>query len=372
MKTPYIGIGKYAVKVSGATAHTLKLSMCLNRHESQGRCHYTLCRWTHFPEAGTLSFKQARPRCGGGHIREFEKLMVDPASLFEPPFEVISPEHQSAPLVFNSPHSGRVYPASFVNASKLDSLSLRKSEDCFVDELFRGVVDVGAPLMHARFPRAYLDLNREPYELDPMMFSDPLPDYVNTRSVRAAGGLGTVARIVSETAEIYKQPLTFAEAQQRITSLYIPYHARLRALLTDARDRFGTLLMVDCHSMPSTVTAGHTKRSNTRPDFVLGDRYGAACANPITDFVEILLTRLGYSVVRNKPYAGGYITQTYGRPHKGIHTLQVEINRGLYIDEGSLEKHAGFERLLTVFQILSADLADMLPTLVSPDRAAAE
>ena len=298
--------------------------------------------------------------------------MQDPASLFEPPFEVIAPEHQSAPLVFNSPHSGRVYPESFVDASRLDSLNLRKSEDCFVDELFAGVVQVGAPLMHARFPRAYLDLNREPYELDPMMFSDPLPDYVNTRSVRAAGGLGTVARIVSETAEIYSQPLTFAEAQQRITSLYIPYHTRLRTLLASTRDEFGALLMVDCHSMPSSVTVGHTKRTNLRPDFVLGDRYGAACASPITDFVEAMLTRLGYSVIRNKPYAGGYITQTYGRPHKGIHTLQVEINRGLYIDEDTLEKHEGFERLSAVLQTVTAELVDMLPELIFPDRIAAE
>ena len=298
--------------------------------------------------------------------------MIDPASFFDPPFEVMAPGHQSVPLVFNSPHSGRIYPDTFVSASKLDSLSLRKSEDCFVDELFAGVVDVGAPLMHARFPRAYLDLNREPYELDPMMFSDPLPDYVNTRSVRAAGGLGTVARIVSETAEIYSEPLTFAEAQQRITSLYIPYHTRLRTLLAATREQFGAMLMVDCHSMPSSVTVGHSKRTNVRPDFVLGDRYGAACASPITDFVEACLTKLGFSVIRNKPYAGGYITQTYGRPHKGIHTLQIEINRGLYIDEDSLEKHAGFESLSAVLQSVSAELAEMLPELIFPDRLAAE
>lgn len=298
--------------------------------------------------------------------------MTDPASFFDPPFEVMAPGHQSVPLIFNSPHSGRIYPDSFVSASQLDSLSLRKSEDCFVDELFAGVVDVGAPLMHARFPRAYLDLNREPYELDPMMFSDPLPDYVNTRSVRAAGGLGTVARIVSETAEIYSQPLTFAEAQQRITSLYIPYHTRLRTLLASTREKFGALLMIDCHSMPSSVTVGHSKRTNLRPDFVLGDRYGAACASPITDFVEAHLTNLGFSVIRNKPYAGGYITQTYGRPHKGIHTLQIEINRALYIDEGTLEKHAGFERLSAVLKTVSAELAEMLPEVIFPDRLAAE
>lgn len=298
--------------------------------------------------------------------------MEDPVSLFVPPFEVIPPENKAAPLVFNSPHSGRIYPESFLNSSQLDAHGLRKSEDCYVDELFRDVVRMGAPLMHARFPRAYLDLNREPYELDPLMFSDDLPDYVNTRSVRAAGGLGTVARIVSEAAEIYQAPLPFAEAQRRVASLYIPYHTRLRSLLATTREKFGAMLMIDCHSMPSSVSAGPARRSGRRPDFVLGDRYGAACSRNVTDFVEAVLTRLGYSVVRNKPYAGGYITQTYGRPHKGVHTLQIEINRALYIDEESLEKHAGFDRLMSRLRTLSGELADALPPMIYPGQAAAE
>jgi len=298
--------------------------------------------------------------------------MDNPAALFDPPFEVITPSVHNLPMVFNSPHSGRVYPPSFLSASRLDPHSLRRSEDCFVDELFGGVVGYGAPLMRAHFPRAYLDLNREPYELDPLMFSDPLPDYVNTRSVRAAGGLGTIARIVSEAAEIYGRPLTFQEAQSRISALYLPYHRKLSALLTATREKFGSLLMVDCHSMPSALYSGASGKSGTRPDFVLGDRYGAACSSIITDFVESFLARLGYSVVRNKPYAGGYITQAYGAPQTGTHALQIEINRALYIDEESLEKLGGFAELCRDLMALTCALADALPLMFGPQAAAAE
>lgn len=297
--------------------------------------------------------------------------MNSPAALFDPPFEIRRPPVHSAPLVFNSPHSGRIYPEPFLETSALDALSLRKSEDCYVEQLFDSAVSLGAPLMYAHFPRAYIDLNREPYELDQRMFSDRLPDFVNTRSMRAAGGLGTVARIVAETSEIYRRKLRFEEAHQRIRQLYMPYHDQLRELLRATLMRFGAFVMIDCHSMPSLQ--GARSRSNSRrPDFVLGDRYGTACASAVTDLVEAILRRLGYTVARNKPYAGGYITHAYGKPGSGANVLQIEINRGLYMNEDNLEKHDGFRNLKNDLSTLISELAEQVPAIVGPFSAAAE
>ena len=293
------------------------------------------------------------------------------AQWFDPPFDIFEPDTLTAPMVFNSPHSGRIYPPDFVAGSKLDAHSLRRSEDCYVDQVFAGVVGYGAPLMRANFPRAYLDINREAYELDPVMFADPLPDYVNTGSVRVAGGLGTIPRVVSETEEIYRQPLTFAEAEARIHALHVPYHRRLTDLLLRARNAFGMVVLVDCHSMPSTVPVSSGSDGGSRPDFILGDRYGSSCSCEIVDMVEHKLDALGYSVVRNRPYAGGFITQTYGRPLQGMHALQIEINRALYIDEDNLEKHAGFLRLRDDIRLLVADLVDALPHAMGAGTAAA-
>jgi N-formylglutamate amidohydrolase len=281
----------------------------------------------------------------------------------------MAPAAIRSPLVFSSPHSGRLYPQPFLERSRLDRHRLRKSEDCFVDEIFAEVVDLGIPLLHARFPRAYLDVNREPFELDPMMFAEPLPDYVNTGSVRVAGGLGTIARIVSETDEIYADPLTFAEAEARIHGLHMPYHAALSRLIAQASDLFGHAVLVDCHSMPSTIP-NTSADAGGRPDFILGDRYGSACAAAIIDFVEQRLNELGYSVARNRPYAGGFITQTYGRPLQHMHALQLEMNRSLYMDEDNLAKHGGFYRLVDDMQALVHSLLDVLPDLFGARLAA--
>ncbi len=183
----------------------------------------------------------------------------------EPSFEIIEPATIAAPFVFNSPHSGRAYPSDFLATSRLDPLALRRSEDAFVDELFMGVTALGAPLMRAHFPRAYLDVNREPYELDPRMFLEPLPSYANTRSLRVAGGLGTVPRIVAEAEEIYAEPLRLTEALARIEALYKPYHGALKDLVGRVREEFGVCVLVDCHSMPSARRAGEP---GVRPDFV--------------------------------------------------------------------------------------------------------
>jgi N-formylglutamate amidohydrolase len=260
----------------------------------------------------------------------------------DPAFEVKRPSQIKRPFVFNSPHSGRVYPKSFLQASKLDPLTLRRSEDSYVEELFGFVADAGAPLLFAHFPRAYLDVNREPYELDPVLFGDGLPHYANTQSVRVVGGLGTIARIVSESDEIYREPLSVAAALERINRIYTPYHEALGTLLLEAQGVFGLAVLIDCHSMPSSPMADH---SGVRPDFVLGDRYGTSCHPELIRLASQQLRALGYVVALNKPYAGGYITEHYGRPQDGRHVLQVEINRSLYMNEITFQKTNGFVRL---------------------------
>ncbi|MCB1488652.1 MAG: N-formylglutamate amidohydrolase [Bauldia sp.] len=285
-----------------------------------------------------------------------------------PAFEILSPEQQAIPLVFNSPHSGRVYPESFLAVSRLDPWTIRCSEDTYVDELFASAVAYGAPMLRANFPRAWLDVNREPYELDPRMFSGALPDFANVRSVRVAGGLGTIARIVSESEEIYDRPLDVAEALDRIEDFYKPYHRALLGLVTRTRSDFGFAVLIDCHSMPSAVRGG---AGRLRPDIVIGDRYGTSCAVELTDMAAQILTQLGYSVSRNKPYAGGHITEHYGRPQQGIHALQIEVKRCLYMDERSLEPTAGFEPLRRDLSIFIRSLADAVGAglLSLPDAA---
>ena len=277
---------------------------------------------------------------------------TDPAAM--PPFEVIAPSEQRLPLVFNSPHSGCCYPPAFLAASRLDENTIRRSEDSFVDELFMPAVGLGAPLVRANFPRAWLDVNREPYELDPKMFSGNLPAYANVRSVRVAGGLGTIARIVSESEEIYAEPMAVEEGLARIDTFYKPYHRALRERIVDTHAAFGFAVLVDCHSMPSTVRGG---AGRLRPDIVIGDRYGTSCSGELTDMATRILSRLGYSVSRNKPYAGGFITEHYGQPSHGLHALQIEINRCLYMEERTIAKTAGFSRLLADISRFVAELA---------------
>ncbi|MCG6859449.1 MAG: N-formylglutamate amidohydrolase [Salaquimonas sp.] len=260
-----------------------------------------------------------------------------------PPYTLLEPPGQTVPFVFNAPHSGRVYPPEFLAATRLDPHAIRKSEDFLVDCIFSPVIDLGAPMLVANFPRAYLDVNREPYELDPKMFDGPLPPFANTRSLRVAGGLGTIARIVSETELIYAGRLDVNEAMARIEKLYKPYHAALRHLLARTHVAFGHAVLVDCHSMPSTRD-GALRRA--RPDFILGDRYGTSCAQQVVWAAFEFLGELGYDVEINKPYAGGFITEHYGRPDNGIHALQIEINRGLYMNETTLEPNANYDRLV--------------------------
>ncbi|GJE26359.1 N-formylglutamate amidohydrolase [Methylobacterium organophilum] len=296
--------------------------------------------------------------------------MIDtqPADAFDPPFAIDEPEAHTLPFVFNTPHSGAVYPPDFLAASRLDALALRRSEDAHVDRLFAPVVALGAPLMRANFPRAYLDVNREPYELDPRMFHGRLPPFANTRSMRVAGGLGTVPRIVADGQEIYRERLPVEEAVQRIEQLYKPYHRTLRGLIQRTVRQFGRAILIDCHSMPSS-SLGRDESANA--DFVLGDRFGTACSEALTQGFEAQLRARGYKVVRNKPYAGGFITEHYGEPNLNRHTLQIEINRALYMNESSLAMTCGFDTLRqTLTDVVAAVAAEVVDA--PPHRIAAE
>lgn len=288
---------------------------------------------------------------------------------FDPAFETLAPAEQAAPIVFNSPHSGRCYPLDFLRQVRLELGTLRRSEDTDVDVLFEGVVARGMPLMRAHFPRSLVDLNREPYELDPRMFDGRLPAFANTRSMRVAGGLGTIPRVVGEAQDIYARRLSVDEALQRIETLYKPYHRALRKLLAETHRAFGEALLVDCHSMPSLAPA---RDDRPRADIVIGDRYGTSCDPAITDLVEAVLAGRGYLVVRNKPYAGGFITEHYGQPQSGVQAVQIEINRAIYMDERTYARTAGFEPLRADLMALAEALARYLLGRSGDWRIAAE
>ena len=308
-----------------------------------------------------------------GSVTQSRKAAIEEADTISreltPGYEILCPGQQSQPFVFCSPHSGRIYPRSFLRSSRLDALVLRKSEDCYVDRLFQHVCGQGAPLLSALFPRAYLDVNREAFELDPQLISGRLPHYANTRSFRVAGGLGTIARIVSEGEEIYRHSLPLSVAEERISRLYVPFHDQLSRLLDITTSTFGYAVLIDCHSMPS-ATVG--RQPGPRPDFVLGDRFGETCDAGLTRFVQMTLEKMGYQVQLNRPYAGGYITETYGVPQNGTHALQIEINRALYLDERSLQPTKGFDQLQRDLSTLTLQMFKHIPQMLNPAAAAAE
>ena len=277
------------------------------------------------------------------------------------PLEVAAPAQQQVALVCASPHSGSDYPLEFLAASRLDPLTLRRSEDSFVDEIFGGAVELGAPLLKARFPRAYLDPNREPFELDPAMFAEPLPAYVNSRSPRVQVGLGTIARVVATGEEIYAQKLRFADAVSRVERLYRPYHQALRQLLAATSEHFAGYVLVDCHSMPSTGGPGERDFKRSGVDIVLGDCHGTSCHPMIMETAQRLLAAKGYRVARNAPYAGGFTTSHYGAPQGGRHAIQIEINRALYMDERSIDRKPFLRQLAEDMRDLMAALAVLRP-----------
>ncbi len=284
-------------------------------------------------------------------------------ALVVPPFELRrserGPGEPASALVFASPHSGRHYPADMGASARLGA-AVRSSEDALVDELIAAAPRFGCAVLLARYARAYVDVNREPYELDPSMFEDPLPEFARAKTARVAAGLGSIARLVSEGREIYDRKLTFAEAAGRIEAVHKPYHRALRGLVDAARAACGGAILIDWHSMPAAA-AGRCAGGRRQVDMVLGDRFGTTCSAALADLVERRLVGLGYVVSRNAPYAGGYTTETYGRPIEGVHALQIEISRALYLDESDLSPRPGLDRLAGDLEQVFAALAAVDP-----------
>lgn len=284
-------------------------------------------------------------------------------------FEVREPASHAIPFVYNSPHSGRIYPPEFIAQSRLEGISIRRSEDHYVDELFADASALGAPLLLANFPRAYLDVNREPYELDPRMFDGLLPPYANINSLRVAGGLGTIPRIVAENMEIYARRLSVQEGLDRIEAVYKPYHAVLRRLIARTHVQFGFGVLIDCHSMPGNVRVAGT---NARPDFIIGDRYGTSASADLSRAAVAILEEMGFTAIRNKPYAGGFITEHYGRPSRGLHALQIEVNRSIYVDEVTLEKRSDFALVAAAITAFMRQMAVYVAQFATDTALAAE
>lgn len=266
------------------------------------------------------------------------------------------PEVPTSCAVFNSPHSGRDYPESLRASSRLTGLQLRSSEDAFVDDLFGSAPEFGAPLLAACVPRACVDLNRAADELDPALIVGASR---RTTSPRIAAGLGVIPRVVAEGRVIIEGKLSFAEAEQRLATYYRPYHARLGRLLAEQRARFGQAILLDCHSMPHDAVASAPLIWGRQPDVVLGDRFGAACDRWLIDAACEAFRDAGFTVARNAPFAGGYITQRYGRPRERIHALQIEIDRSLYMNEARIEPNADYATVKGMIRKVVAVLAEL-------------
>lgn len=276
------------------------------------------------------------------------RLEAECIKAFDPPVTIIKPQNWRSGVIFASPHAGHIYPKAFTGRSHLDEASLRRNEDAYVSELFAPVIDLGAPFLKANFPRCFVDVNRAPDEL-PYDWSQN----AKSASPRAEAGLGVIPTMLSETTAIYKKPLSFRAARERLTSLYHPYHDALQELITEASLEFGTALLIDCHSMPGFAPMG-----SRRPDIILGDRFGVSCHPETIARVDLAFRKQGYNVTRNYPYAGGYVTQHYGKPRAGIEVLQIEINRDLYLNPITMKKKRSYEALAENLKSVIADIIE--------------
>ena len=276
---------------------------------------------------------------------------------------------EPGPLVLASPHSGRDYPQSFLDRTRLTIAQLRRAEDAFVDDLFAGTVGRGVPMVAARFGRSWLDLNRAEDELDPSMFIEPLDAHPAQRSDRVQGGLGVLPRVAAHGLDIYPGRIPLAEAAARIISVHRPYHEELGALLDRARRAHGFAVLIDCHSMPTPPPV-----AGGAPQIVLGDLHGVAAAPALVELIERHFRAAGFRVARNSPYAGGYTTAFHGQPVSGVHAVQIEVDRALYMDPARLVRHMGFVRVTATMTALVELLLARLPTLglIPPLAFAAE
>lgn len=268
------------------------------------------------------------------------------------PYRLIRPKARTTSVVFSSPHSGRDYPLAFLRRSVLDEISVRSSEDAFVDLLFSEAPMLGAPLLTATAPRAYVDLNRSPDELDPWLVEGVKKVSHNPR---VSSGLGVIPRVVANGRVIQRGKITLEEAQARLAAYWEPYHAALQALLNESHAAFGEAILIDCHSMPREAV-GAAGRGGLRPDVVLGDRFGAAAQADVVDRIEAAFAAAGLHVVRNAPFAGAYVTQHYGRPSRNQHVVQVEINRGLYMEEARVRPNGNFDSFKRVITSVISEI----------------
>ena len=254
-------------------------------------------------------------------------------------FVLKRPVRQAGPMIFASPHSGRDYPADFLASAVLDRQAIRSSEDAFVDHLFDVAPRLGAPLLAARVPRAFIDLNRAADELDPAVIEgiQRVP-----HNPRISSGLGVIPRVVAGGRAIYRGKLSLAEAERRISRFWHPYHTALAELIDETRAAFGSAVLIDCHSMPHEAIEAHSRPGQPRPEVVLGDRFGVAAGQEVMDRVQAAFEASGLRVVRNAPFAGAYVAQAYGRPTRRVHVVQVEIDRSLYMNEARVEPLPGF------------------------------
>lgn len=269
-------------------------------------------------------------------------------------YHLVHPATRTTSVVFASPHSGRDYSWSFLRRTVLDSHTIRSSEDAFVDHLFDAAPKVGAVFLKAGAPRAFVDLNRGHDELDPALIEGVARKGLNPR---VATGLGVIPRVVANGRSIYHGKIPMSEAQARIDTFWRPYHATLQRLLSENLQRFGQAILIDCHSMPREAVAGMAGRGQGRPEVVIGDRFGASAAGEIVDRVEAVFAEAGFRVARNSPFAGAYMAQTYGRPSKGQHAIQIEIDRSLYMDEKAIRPHEGFNQLRSALRGVIGQIA---------------
>lgn len=271
-------------------------------------------------------------------------------------FRVLEPQQLTSSVVFASPHSGREYSWSFRRRSALNELALRSSEDAFVDRLIIDAPDLGSPLLLADTPRAYVDFNRNHDELDPALIEGLARKAHNPR---VASGLGVVPRVVANGRCIYRGKLSMQEVQTRIDQHWHPYHDALQSLLTQAHGAFGKAVLIDVHSMPREALDGVVRRGQIRPDIVIGDRFGAAANQSLVEQVEAAFSSAGFTVARNSPFAGAYIAQTYGRPSRQQHAIQIEIDRSLYMCESSITPNADFPKVRRAFSRAMSEIVSI-------------
>lgn len=270
-------------------------------------------------------------------------------------YHLFRPRNRTCSVVFSSPHSGREYPKAFLKGSILDGLALRSSEDAFVDLLFSDAPALGAPLLTAAAPRAYVDLNRSRDELDPAVIEGVRRGGHNPR---VSSGLGVIPRVVSGGRAIQRGKISRAKAESRLSQVWDPYHVALQGLLTESHARFGEALLIDCHSMPQEAIS-NVQRNGCQPDVVLGDRFGASAQREVVDRIEAAFVEAGLRVARNAPFAGGYITQHYGRPSRKQNAVQIEINRALYMYETAVQPRSTFDDFKRLIATIVAEIVQI-------------